>query len=186
VTRSPDLYVRHAMPRKRDGVAPGEWRLGPEGHIAAAALAGWLRLPDPPMLVVTSPEPKAAETAAPLAEQFRVPLVLDERLREVERPWVGEGYRLVARGYLRGEDPEGWEDRAAVIRRVDQAVTDAHAHVDDAPVAVVGHGLSLSLHVAQKLPSGFLAGQFWSRLSFPDAWLLDLDAQLLQHVVPVG
>src|SRR5687767_4903396 len=70
VTRSPDLYVRHAMPAKREGVAPAEWRLGPEGHIAALALAGWLRLLDPPMLVVTSPEPKAAETAAPLAEQF--------------------------------------------------------------------------------------------------------------------
>jgi len=174
------------MPQKKDGVAPGEWRLGPEGHIAALALAGWLRLPDPPMLVVTSPEPKAAETAAPIAEQFGVPLVLDERLREVERPWVGEGYRLAARGYLRGEDPEAWEDRSRVARRVGRAVDDARAHVDDAPVAAVGHGLSLAIHVAQKMPDGFLAGQFWSRLSFPDAWLLDLDQQLLQHLVPVG
>ena len=174
------------MPEKKEGVAPGEWRLGPEGQIAALALAGWLHLPDPPMLVVTSPEPKAAETAAPIAERLRAPLVLDERLREVERPWVGEGYRLAARGYLRGEDPEGWEDRAAVVRRVGLAVANARAHVDGAPVAVVGHGLSLALHVADNLPSGFLAGQFWSRLSFPDAWLLDLDAQLLQHLVPVG
>lgn len=174
------------MAEKSDGVPPEAWKLGPEGRMAAAALAGWLRLTDPPALVVTSPEPKAAETAAPLAERFQVPLVLDERLREVGRPWIGEGYRLVARRYLRGEEPAGWEDRAAVAKRVNEAVADAHAHVDDAPVAVVGHGLSLALHVASKMPSGFLAGQFWSRLAFPDAWLFDLDEQVLQHLVPVG
>jgi broad specificity phosphatase PhoE len=186
VNRSPDLYVRHAMAEKVDGVPPHDWRLGPNGQTAAAALAGWLRLPDPPTLVVTSPEPKAAETAAPIADRFGVPLVLDERLREVERPWIGDGYRLAVRSYLRGEELEGWEDRMAVARRISKAVADAKAHVDEAPVAVVGHGLSLSLHVAAEMPPGFLAGQFWSRLAFPDAWLLDLDRQLLHHLVPVG
>ncbi len=115
-------YVRHAM---ADTTAdqPTEWRLGRSGREAAADLALRLELRGPVARVVASSEPKAMESAQPIADRVGLEVAVDPRLREVTRTWVGPGYRAVAHRYLRGDVPAGWEPHAEVAERV-QAVVD--------------------------------------------------------------
>ena len=170
-----DLYVRHAMALRETDRPPREWELGPAGRAAARELAAQLPRSVATALVVSSTEPKAMATAAPIAERFGVEVVPDERLAEAHRPWVGSpnDYRTMAHRYLAGFATPGWEDSAAVVDRMAAAVQDARASVPGQRIAVVGHGLSLCLHLASVLPEGFDPGGLWARLSFPDAWTVD-------------
>lgn len=180
-----DVYVRHAMPVRAEGRPSEEWELGAEGRTTAAELAGALDPGGPIGVVVASSEPKAASTAAPLGARFGVEVALDDRLREVVRPWVGDDYRTTAHRYLSGEDPPGWEPHGDVVARVEAAVADAclARPAPDALVAVVGHGLATAVHLAAVLPGRFDPAGFWSRLVFPDAWRLDRDDLFLRRAV---
>ena len=170
-----DLYVRHAMALRDADRPPREWELGPAGRAAARELAAQLPRAVATALVVSSTEPKALATAAPIAERFGVEVVPDERLAEAHRPWVGSpnDYRSMAHRYLAGFATPGWEDATAVVDRMAAAVREARASVPGERIAVVGHGLSLCLHLASVLPDGFDPGGLWARLSFPDAWTVD-------------
>jgi broad specificity phosphatase PhoE len=165
-------YVRHAMPRSDEGVDPTAWHLDDDGRRASAALADRLEVTDGIGALVSSSEPKALETAEAIGIRWGAPTLVDDRLREVGRPWVGAGYRLVAHKYLRGELPEGWEPHEHVAARAAAAVGQARASIDG-PVVVVSHGLLLSVHLADVLAEGFDRETFWSRLTFPDAWSLE-------------
>ncbi len=151
---------------------PTEWRLGSSGREAAAELARRLDLHRPVVAVVASSEPKAVETAEPIADRLGLEVAVDPRLREVTRTWVGPGYRAVAHRYLRGDVPTGWEVHTEVAERVRGVVDDVSP---EGATVVVTHGLALSLHLADRLGAGFDAEAFWSRLAFPDAWALDDD-----------
>lgn len=176
---SREVLVRHAMAIADPAVDPARWELGPAGRAAAADLAIRARLGDV-HAVVSSPEPKALATAEALAGRIGLAVEADERLVEAHRPWVGEGYRAAAHRYLGGAAPDGWEPRAEVAARIEAAIADRRA--DDGEVVVVGHGLSLSLHLEAALPKGFDAYGFWCRLAFPDAWRLDRGALTLERV----
>jgi broad specificity phosphatase PhoE len=178
------LYVRHAMPERREGESPAAWGLGPIGRATAAELAVRLERRPPVVVVVASAEAKACETARPIADRFGVGVDVDDRLVEVTRPWVGGGaeYRVIAHRYVDGEELSGWEPHAVVAERMTAAVEDARARAartdaaragEPARCVVVGHGLSLTILMASLLPPGFDAGGFWRRLAFPDAWTLD-------------
>ena len=138
-----DLYVRHAMALRDADRPPPEWELGPAGRAAARELAAQLPRSVATALVVSSTEPKALATAAPIAERFGVEVVPDERLVEAHRPWVGSpnDYRSMAHRYLAGYATPGWEDAAAVVDRMAAAVREARASVPGERIAVVSHGL---------------------------------------------
>ncbi len=169
----PITYVRHAMPVVVDDVPSSAWHLDETGRAAARALADCLEIDAGVGALVTSNEPKAVETAVPIAERWSAVLVEDPRVREAERPWVGDGYRGVVHRYLRGEQPEGWEPHAEVAARVSAAVRDAVAGAGGGPVVIVSHGLALTLHLGDRLGADFDRESFWSGLAFPDAWALD-------------
>lgn len=165
-------YVRHAMPVTDDGADPTAWRLDVQARTAVVALADRLEVPDGIGALVSSSEPKALETAEEIGARWGAPTLVDDRLREVARPWVGDGYRLVAHRYLRGELPEGWEPHGQVAVRAAAAVTAARASTEGS-VVVVSHGLLLAVHLGDILAEGFDREGFWSCLSFPDAWSLE-------------
>jgi broad specificity phosphatase PhoE len=154
-------------------VSPRLWHLDDDGLDAAGRLADRLEVAPRPGALVTSTEPKAVETAEAIGQRWGTPVVGDDRLREVTRPWTGVGYRSVAHRYLRGELPEGWEPHEEVAGRAADAVDDARAAAGGAPVVVVSHGLVLAVHLGACLGEGFDRDGFWSCLAFPDAWGLD-------------
>lgn len=138
------FLVRHAMTVVEPSVPSHEWRLSEEGRAAAAALD----LPDLPVL--SSSEPKALDTAA-LAGWSATP---DDRLREVRRPFHGDGtYEDRVRRYLAGEELEGWEPRARALERL-------HAALDGFDGIAVTHGLAISLYAG-------LSFDEWRAMPFP-------------------
>ena len=170
---APITYVRHAMPAVEDGVDPAHWHLDAATRATTRAWADRLEVGERIGALVASTEPKALETAAAIVERWPAEVRQDDRLREAERPWIGTGYRAMAHRYLRGERPEGWEAQDAVAARIAAVVRDAHDAAAGGPVVVVGHGLALSIHLGDRLGPDFDPETFWSRLAFPDAWVLD-------------
>ena len=171
------ILVKHAAPFVIPGTPPDRWRLSDKGKESCIPLADALKV-HAPSVVLSSEEPKAQETAAGIAECWSAEILEDPRLREAERPWMGTGYRAVAHRYLRGEQPDGWEPHAEVAERMAAAVADAHARAGDGPAVVVSHGLALSVHLGDRLGGDFDRETFWSRLAFPDAWVLGEDGVL--------
>jgi broad specificity phosphatase PhoE len=136
------LLVRHAAVVVDPSTPSSEWPLSPEGRDAARALV----LPAGPAL--TSPEPKARETA----ELAQLDATVDERLREVARPW-SDDYGSLVRRYLGGEDVDRWEPRAAALERL-------HAALDGFDGVAVSHGLAIALYAG-------LSFDEWRALPFP-------------------
>src|SRR5690242_10663679 len=136
------LLVRHAAVVVDPATPSHEWPLSEEGRDAARALVL------PAGRALTSPEPKARETAA-LA---RLDATIDARLREVARPWT-DAYKTQVRRYLGGEDLEGWEPRTDALARL-------HAALDGFDGVVVSHGLAISLYAG-------LSFDEWRALPFP-------------------
>jgi broad specificity phosphatase PhoE len=178
VAAPPITYVRHAMPMVTPDVHSSEWHLDDANRAAVRVWAERLEVRSGIGALVTSTEPKAQETAAGIAECWPAEIVEDPRLREAERPWIGTGYRAVAHRYLRGEQPESWEPHASVAERMAAAVADAYERAGDGPPIVVSHGLALSVHLGDRLGRDFVRETFWSRLAFPDAWVLGTDGVL--------
>lgn len=161
------------MPVLTEGVHPTAWHLDAASRRLARAGADGLEVEEGIGALVTSTEPKAVETAEEIAARWAVEAAADDRLREAERPWVGPGYRAMAHRYLRGEPLDDWEPHAAVAARMGAAVDDAQAQSGAAAVVVVSHGLALCVHLGARLGPEFDQESFWSRLAFPDAWVLD-------------
>ena len=148
-------FVRHAPVELRLDVPAAQWELSAEGREAAQALA--VRLAPVPR-VLSSPEPKALDTARPLATASGVELEVDERLREVERasnlPTYDE-HRAAVRRYLGGDAVEGWEPSAPARRRFAAALDG----LDEA--AVVTHATVLALFLDYD-------AERWERIGLPD------------------
>jgi broad specificity phosphatase PhoE len=134
--------VCHAAVVVDPAVPSSEWVLSPEGREAARAL----ELPGGTAL--TSPEPKAAETAVLAGLEARV----DPRLREVSRPWSDE-YVVEVERWFAGEEPKGWEQRADALARLRGAL-------DGFDGVAVSHGLAISLYAG-------LSFDEWRALPFP-------------------
>src|SRR5688500_5376908 len=165
----PITYVRHAMAVPAEGLHPTLWHLDDAGRADAARMADRLEVAPAIGRLVASTEPKSLETAEAIAARWGSELVVDERLREAVRPWIGPGYRAVVHRYLRGELPDGWEPHDDVASRVADAVGDAVAAAGDRPVVVVRHGLALALDLGERLGRDFDRESFWSSPAFHDA-----------------
>ncbi len=163
------ILVRHAMPVLVPEVSAEQWRLGPPGRAAARALGRTLE----PGVVVSSDEPKAAETAAEIAAVHGAGVGLDHRFGEAHRPYVwtdDASYRDRARAYLRGESVEGWEPHAFVAARFAAALADhaPRALATGVPLIVVTHGLAMTLW-AWSIGAATDRVAWWEPLGFPDA-----------------
>jgi broad specificity phosphatase PhoE len=148
-------FVRHATVELRLDRPASTWELDDGGRVAAEALARQLA---PVPRVLSSPEPKAVATAAPLAAASAVEVEVDARLAEVARASNLRDYgehRVAVRAYLAGAAVDGWERREDALERFRAAV----AGVDDA--AVVTHGTVLSLFLGYGLDE-------WERIGLPD------------------
>jgi broad specificity phosphatase PhoE len=177
------LYVvRHAAVTIRRDVPLPQWHLSPEGRAAAEALAEepyWAEI----AALYTSAEPKAVGTAQRIAARHGLPIRIDPDLREVDgRTWVAEGYREQVRRYLAGEPVDGWEPREAALARVGSCIDGVVAANEGADVAVVSHGLVLTLCLAGLLDLDATASfELWTRLRFPDVAVVDPEARQLER-----
>jgi len=144
------VLVRHAQARLDPELPPRSWELTAEGREAAEALAR-LGLFAGVEAVVTSPEPKARDTAEPIARAAGVELSVERDLREAERGAspVDDRVGFVARvdTWLAGAAVPGWEARDAAAPRIVACIERLLAE-SSGDLVLVSHGTVLSLYLA--------------------------------------
>lgn len=151
----PVRLIRHGVPVVDRDRPPAEWPL--QDARSVLHLRPWLPKQD----ARSSPERKAIETATALGLSFSV----DQRLREVERPWYDDNTTFIADAerYLRGDSVSGWEPHDVALARFSAS----------AQGTVVSHGTIMSLFVAHR--AGIEPVRFWRNLRMPDLWILDTE-----------
>jgi broad specificity phosphatase PhoE len=192
------ILVRHAEVAQDPKTPVERWSLSPEGARAAAALRAHPSLVGP-AAVWSSPEPKALATAGAIWPE--VEIRPHQGLRELNRRavgWVGshaEYRRLVTEILGRpDESVRGCEAARDAGRRMASAVEEILAESRGLDVAVVSHGLVLTLYVSSLLRSISLGASpvgiegssldIWRGIRFPDVAVVDADARIV--VVPFG
>jgi broad specificity phosphatase PhoE len=151
------IFVRHGLPIVDEDVPTRDWPLDPAHAGEVTALAAVIaELP-----VVCSDMVRAIETAKFFGEP-----AIDPRLAEVSRPWVHDDLDADVARYFLGESLNGWEPQAEARARF-RAAVDEHGRA-----VYVTHGTIMTLYLASVVPT-LNAMEFWSRLTFPDAWQLE-------------
>lgn len=167
------------MPEVVPDVAASLWGLGEAGREDCVLLAHAIA-PLGPAALVSSDERKSRETAEALGLRLGVPVAIDSRFREADRPQVWDtDYREAAAAYLGGEARPGWEPHDQVAQRFGAGIEVARAGARGTVVAV-SHGLAMSLWTASVASVEVVS--WWRELTFPDAWRVDAETGEMERV----
>ena len=165
------VLVKHAQPVLDANVPPREWRLSAEGEAQSAQLAERLKV-FLPFALVSSPEPKAAATAAIVSAALDVAYHVRDGLEEFDRPAMPilspeEHDRVNAALFAHRSAPVlGRESADAALARFDAAIT-ASLETTDAPhLVVIAHGTVIALFVERY--TGREALEVWRGLRCTD------------------
>jgi len=164
--------VRHARPLFTPGVPAAEWDLDPAAYDDVWALRASGRLPTRAAWL-TSPEPKAVQTAQLLTDGD-VGVLPDLREHQRTGEWLEDFTGAVRRAFDHPDRPAvaGWEPLDDCRRRVTaavRAVLEVHADTD---VVLVGHGTAWTL-VAADLTGRPPDLERWASLAMPDVIRVD-------------
>ncbi len=165
------VLIRHAAVEIAPEVPANRWFLSAAGQRAASALGESEALRSVTTFA-TSPEPKATATASAIANGR--PIVEIAALAELDRPaagWLSSQAAYMAlvteilhqpRRSIRGSEPA-----AQAQNRIVQAVDELQARLAGKDLAVVSHGIVLSLYMAhiRRLPSDLA---IWEKIGLPD------------------
>lgn len=162
------LYlITHAHTVQDPSVAADAWRLSTRGVQEAAQLA------DAPFWegvsrIVLSSEQKTWLTVEAVANARKLPVWIDCRFDELRRTGWSENYAAqVAAAF---EEPEkssgGWEPVARLRVRALEGLRDLQRRFTHENVALVGHGICLSVLRAFFLGCRSLDYRAWQRLTF--------------------
>jgi broad specificity phosphatase PhoE len=167
------ILVRHAQPEITLGVAARDWRLSEEGRRRCQPLAEEIARRYAPVVVVSSDEPKAIETADLIAEPLGVSIEIAYDLREHDRD---EGKLLddaafqatVTAFFARpAELLFGKETAVSALFRFWNGIADVLAAHPAGDIVVVTHGRVMSLYLAAV--TGVDPYPLWQSLRLPDA-----------------
>lgn len=175
------ILVRHGRPVIDPDTPPTQWTLCPEGREAVAALAEKLARFGA-KAAVSSPEPKALETAEIIAERLGLKVEVDPGLHEHKRQHLSFGTeedfrQRIAQVFANPQTPApGGESAEAACQRLAETL----ARHPVRPLVAVTHGTVLSLYVAKLL--GLDAHDLWRNLHTPDAFVLDAEGGLIERL----
>ena len=172
------LYlIRHAH-TQQTALPVETWHLSDLGLLQAQRLAEQPFWQDV-HIICASVEPKALQTAQIVSERHDLPVEPSFDLRELRRPGdpVGD-YEAVVREVL--ENPtrsvNGWEPAGEAQTRVMTAIERLLMLHENETLAVVSHGLALTLYLAY-LTDTQPTLDLWRGLSFASATQVDPDAR---------
>ena len=157
------------------------WSLSTDGAAKASDLARHPALTDVD-LVATSPEPKALATAKAVAVDR--PIVVAEELCEINRHaagWVAraEEYADMVRSILERptESIRGCKTAADVGRRISRAIDDLLSANPGCSLAVVSHGIVLTLYLSALLGLPTPDPAIWRSIAMPDLTAVEPNAR---------
>jgi len=159
------LFIRHAHATVSSRLPPAAWPLSEAGKAASIEMGRNLDVDALRIRLFSSTEVKAIQTAEHLGLGS---VQTDERLGEVGKPRYdsGQEHDNDVAHYLNGSDLSGWEPRAKVVERFDQALNDIGLGDKHTATVIVTHGtvLALWLHEQGLAPS---AAKLWNSLEMP-------------------
>jgi broad specificity phosphatase PhoE len=175
------ILVRHGRPKIDPDTPATGWPLCPEGREAVERLAERLAT-YAPTGIVSSPEPKAKETADILAARLGLMVEQDPGLHEHKRQHRSFGTEQefresVAAVFARpAEAVHGGETAHEASERIAAALAKHRGR----PLVAVTHGTVLSMYLAERLACDPL--DLWRSLHMPDAFVLDADGGLIERI----
>lgn len=169
------LYlITHAHTQVDAAVDAVHWQLSPDGEAQAAALATLPWWADVDRILVSA-EAKTRLTVAPLLAKQRLPVREDSRFDEVLRPGWVETYSDQVRAFFAApaQSIGGWEPADHARQRFLAGLRDHLAPAREEQVALVSHGLVLSLYRAHLLGQPFVEFAAWRALPFAAVAIVD-------------
>ncbi len=161
------LLAKHALPEIQPEVPAKHWRLGDRGRAQSERLADALR-PYSPSVVLTSEEPKAAETGAVVAARLGLPCVALPGLHEQDN--TGTPYFETQAAFEAavqtlfaepGRRAYGRESADEALARFSVGLSEALGPYGEDNVVLVAHGRINTLFVAAHHPVEPF--EFWKR-----------------------
>lgn len=182
------FLITHAHTQIQPEQDATQWTLSAVGQQQAERLAT-LSMWDKVDQVVLSSEPKTRLTVDAVLAQHNLPVFVDARFDELYRPgWVEHYATQVQRAFADPMQAAGeWEPAATALARFQAGIADLCRQFADRTLALVGHGLTLSLYRAHLLGQPHVNFTDWQGLSFAAVALADpIAPQLLQDFQPVA
>ncbi|MCE7982706.1 MAG: histidine phosphatase family protein [Caldilinea sp. CFX5] len=182
------LYlIRHAQAQMQPEQDVKTWLLSTTGQRQAEQLATLPMWNAVTQLVVSS-EVKTRLTVAPVIAQRRLPVQVDPRFDELQRPgWTDDYATQVQRAFADPTQAAGdWEPAAVALARFQAGIAALCQHFADTTIALVGHGLTFSLYRAHLLGHERVRFADWQQLAFAAVALVDpVMPQLLADFRPL-
>jgi broad specificity phosphatase PhoE len=175
------ILVRHGRPKIDPDTPATTWGLCDEGREGCERLAGQI-LDLKPTAIVSSPEPKALQTARIIGDRLGLKVEVDPGLHEHKRQHLSFGteeeFRArIAQVFAEPHAPiPGGESAHEAYERVAETL----ARHKGEPLLAVTHGTVLSLYLAEKLACD--AHDLWRSLHMPDAFVLDGEGKLIERI----
>ena len=176
------ILVKHSLPTIMQDVPAREWMLSEEGRTHARLLADRLRQYRPE-IVISSSEPKAAETGEIIAEFLGLPMQVVENLHEHDR----SNATFLARDEFQAAVQEFFDKPAALVfgnetanqslERFSKAVRAALSMHENKTTVIATHGTVISLFVSHLTDTS--AFSLWNELGLPSFVVLDLDSNTM-------
>ncbi len=182
------FLITHAHTQIQPEHDATQWVLSAMGRQQAeqlAALPLWAEVDR----IVLSREPKTRLTVDAVLARHPLPVQIDARFDELHRPgWVVDYATQVQCAFAAPTQAAGaWESAAAALTRFQAGIADLCHQYAGCSLALVGHGLTLSLYRAYLLRQTHVTFTDWQQLSFAAVALSDpLAQQLLQDFQPVA
>ncbi len=177
--------VTHAHTTQERDAVVDVWRLSARGLLEARTLAEapfWSEV----ARVIVSSEPKAWLTVAQVVTARYLPVWIDARFDELRRGgWVDDYAARVAAALAAPEHSMGgWEAVGNVRQRAGQALEDVAGRFPGENLALVGHGLCLSILRAALLGQRQVDFAAWQSLPFASVACLDWESRTLLQDFP--
>jgi broad specificity phosphatase PhoE len=172
------ILVRHSIPEEQPGIAAAEWPLSEAGREAAGELAVQLEGFSPARLY-TSPEPKAAETAAIIGARLRispaiVPALSEHRRSDASYLARREFEATVAAFFLSCDELVfGDETADAADQRFRITIEEISREEHGTTPIMVSHGRIISLFLSRR--TGTAALPIWRSIGAPSAVIVTSD-----------
>jgi 2,3-bisphosphoglycerate-dependent phosphoglycerate mutase len=182
------ILVKHSLPEIREDLPAREWTLSKEGHSRAGQLAERLT-PYLPQILVSSPEPKAMETAGMIARKHHMSLHILHDLHEHDRsnvPYLSkQEFEEAVREFFKNPDRRvlGTESAEETHDRFSRAIQSVLTTYVDRTIVVVSHGTVISLFVSRLTDTS--DEWLWTQLGMPGYVVLDLQSKSLVALEPI-
>lgn len=174
------ILVKHSMPEIQKDVPAREWALSDEGIVRASRLAERLSSYKPQILV-SSPEPKALETAGMIARKHQLSIHVVHELHEHKRdnvPYFSkEVFDKALREFFTVPDKQvfGNESADEAYERFSKAVHSILDIYKDKTIVAVSHGTVISLFVSRL--TGMSDFSLWKELGLPGFIVLEIQSR---------